>query len=75
MVALYLQGQLVAGVSAVHLRTGQAEPPLEAGRAFGQSVADRAQDVLVHRDGFSTWKDGKSKKKKKNQGGEEGKRN
>lgn len=46
----HLQSQLVAGVSAVHLRAGQAEPPLEAGRTFSQPVADRAQDVLIHRD-------------------------
>lgn len=27
----YLQSQFVAGVSAIHLRTGQTEPPLKAG--------------------------------------------
>lgn len=27
----YLQGQFVAGVSAIHLRTGETEPPLKAG--------------------------------------------
>lgn len=27
----HLQSQLIAGVSAIHLRAGQAEPPLKAG--------------------------------------------
>lgn len=30
-VSSHLQSQLIAGVSAIHLRAGQAEPPLEAG--------------------------------------------
>lgn len=55
-VSFYLQSQLIAGVSAIHLRAGQAEPPLKASWAFSQPVADWAEDVLVHRDGFSTWR-------------------
>ena len=58
----HLQSQLIAGVSSIHLGAGQAEPPLEAGRAFGQSVADRAKDVLVHRDGFGTWEKRRTKR-------------
>lgn len=70
-VAPHLQSQLVAGVSAIHLGAGQAEPPLEARGPFGQTVAHRAKDVFVHRDGFSAWrKHGKKKsrtdQKKKN---------
>ena len=60
--SLDLQSQLIAGVSAVHLRAGQAEPPLEASRAFSQTVANWTKDVLVHRDGFSTWRWRKTKK-------------
>lgn len=59
---IYLQSQLIAGVSAIHLGAGQAEPPLVAGCAFGQSVADRAKDVLVHRDWFSTWRERRTKR-------------
>jgi len=58
----HLQRQLVAGVTAVHLRAGQAEPPLEAGRALGQPVADGAQDVLIHGYGLSAYREGKTSK-------------
>lgn len=30
-VSSHLQSQLIARISAIHLRAGQAEPPLEAG--------------------------------------------
>lgn len=61
-VSPHLQSQLIACVSAIHLGAGQAEPPFKAGWAFGQSVADWTEDVLIHRDGFCTWRECRKKK-------------
>lgn len=50
----YLQCELVAGVSAIHLGAGQTEPPLKAGRTFSQPVTDGPKDILIHGDGLSS---------------------